>query len=109
MFGEPRACSYLVSLYLECPPGIGLHCPAADAVQKFEAAVKYGDITWQAFPHNAELMMLDPSMLKFGVDMTHRIDALLNQSNKTVLSSRDVPGFDRSIIPILNAAGVRGV
>ena len=52
--------------------------------------------------------MLDHSLLQFGITLTHDLDTLLNQSNKTVVSSRDVPGFDRSIIPALRAVGVRG-
>ena len=38
--------AYLVSLYLDCPPGLGLHCPNASAIQALEAAVAAGDITW---------------------------------------------------------------
>ena len=61
--------SYLVSLFLDCPPGIGLSCPSQDAIANFTAAVTAGDIVWQAFPHNAELMMLDKLMLQFGIKM----------------------------------------
>ena len=64
--------SYLISLFLDCPPGIGLHCPAPDAVSNFTAAVAAGDIVWQAFPHNAELMMVDKLMLQFGIEMVSR-------------------------------------
>jgi hypothetical protein len=64
--------SYLVSLFLDCPPGIGLHCPALSAVTNFTAAVAAGDIVWQAFPHNAELMMLDKLMLQFGIEMVSK-------------------------------------
>ena len=99
--------TYLVSLFLSCPPDIGLHCPSDSAVSAFKAAVAAGDITWQAFPHNAELMMLDKSMLEFGVNVTHDIDDLLKQPRKTVVSSRDVPGFDRSIIPVLKKVGIK--
>ena len=47
--------TWVVSMYLDCPPGMGLHCPNATAVARFERAVAKGDITWHAFPHNAEL------------------------------------------------------
>tara|TARA_B110000208_G_scaffold130755_1_gene158559 strand:- start:3591 stop:4208 length:618 start_codon:yes stop_codon:yes gene_type:complete len=58
--------SYLVTLFLDCPPHIvGLSCPNATAIEAFKGAVAAGDIVWQAFPHNAELMMLDPSLMEF--------------------------------------------
>jgi hypothetical protein len=62
--------TYLVTLYLNCPVGLGLTCPSAALISAFKASVAAGDITYQAFPHNAELMMLDPSMLTFGVKLT---------------------------------------
>jgi hypothetical protein len=101
--------TYLVSLYLNCPDGLGLTCPTASEISAFKASVAAGDITYQAFPHNAELMMVDPSMLTFGVKLTHDIDDALGQTHKTVVSDRDVPGFERSIIPILKKAGVTGL
>ena len=63
--------TYLVTLFLDCPPGLGLHCPDAAAVAAFEGAVVAGDITWQAFPHNAELMMLDPGGYLLTDSLTH--------------------------------------
>ena len=40
--------------------------------------------------------------MQFGVaGVTHALDDRFNLSRKTVVSSRDVPGFDRSIIPLL--------
>ena len=98
--------TYLVSLFLDCPTGLGLHCPNATAVATFEAAVRAGDIVWQAFPHNAELMMLDPALMQFGVRLTHELDDRFNLTRRTVLSTRDVPGFDRSIIPRLREVGI---
>lgn len=49
---------YLVSLFLDCPPGMGLHCPGVEARAKVEAAIRSGVITWHAFPHNAQVMFL---------------------------------------------------
>eukprot|EP01062_Namystynia_karyoxenos_P066629 TRINITY_DN60538_c0_g1_i1.p1 TRINITY_DN60538_c0_g1~~TRINITY_DN60538_c0_g1_i1.p1 ORF type:complete len:822 (+),score=209.81 TRINITY_DN60538_c0_g1_i1:75-2468(+) len=98
--------SYIVSLYLDCPPGLGLKCPTADEVAKFKTAVAAGDITWHAFPHNAEMMMLDEPLLRFGIEMTHDLDDKLGVPRKTAISLRDVPGYERSVIPILRAANV---
>ena len=47
--------SYLVSLFLDCPAGMGLHCPNATAVRAVEDAIRDGTITWHAFPHNAQV------------------------------------------------------
>lgn len=47
--------SWLVSLYLDCPTGMGLHCPTAPAVAAFRAAVEAGDVYWHAMPHNAQV------------------------------------------------------
>ena len=33
-------------MYLDCPPGMGLHCPDSTHVAAFESAVTAGDITW---------------------------------------------------------------
>ena len=40
--------SWVISMYLNCPPNMGIHCPKASAVAAFEAAVAAGDITWHA-------------------------------------------------------------
>ena len=55
---DPRPCgvqSYLISLFLDCPTGMNLHCPDAQAVAAVEAAIREGVITWHAFPHNAQV------------------------------------------------------
>ena len=56
--------AYLVSLYFDCPTGMGLHCPTAEARARVHAAIQAGDIVWPAFPHNAELALGDTAMLK---------------------------------------------
>jgi hypothetical protein len=47
--------AYLISLYMDCPPGMGLHCPSAKERAAVEAAIRKGIITWHAFPHNAQV------------------------------------------------------
>jgi hypothetical protein len=42
--------SFLVSLYFDCPPGMGLRCPGAGERAALEAAIRRGDITWHAHP-----------------------------------------------------------
>jgi hypothetical protein len=101
--------SYYVSLYLDCPPSLGLMCPNSTAVAEFKAAAVRGDIHWHAFPHNAELEMGSPMLLEAGINLTHRIDASLGLAPKRVLSQRDVPGISRAAIPVLKRAGVRAI
>ena len=108
-FGKPLQWlthSYLVSLFLDCPGGMQLHCPGHAALEQFVKAVQDGHITWHAFPHNAELAL---GSVSFGIRMTHDIDARLGQPPKRTLSTRDVPGMTRAAIPVLAKAGVRAV
>ena len=98
--------SLLVSLFLDCPPGMGLHCPNASALASFNASVRAGHITWHAFPHNSELAL---GSLPFGVRLTHDLDARFGLPPKQTLSTRDVPGMTRAAIPLLHRAGVTAV
>ncbi len=63
LLGQPgvglkfTAQSWLVSMYLECPPSLaalGLQCPNATERAQFLDAVQQGFITWHAFPFNVE-------------------------------------------------------
>ena len=98
--------SYIVSLYLDCPAGYGLHCPTAAAKATFVEAVQAEHIVWAGFPTNAELATGDRSILQFGVEMSQDLADKLNVSRPSVVSTRDVPGMPRSAIPILKEAGV---
>ena len=62
--------SYLLSLYFDCPTGMGLACPNATAAATVAAAIRSRDIVWPAFPHNAELETGDPAMVRFGVRLS---------------------------------------
>ena len=55
---------WLVSLFLECPPGLGFACPNATERAGFRAAVDAGDITWHAFAHNAQLSLGSADLLE---------------------------------------------
>ena len=101
--------SWVVNMYLDCPPGMGLHCPNATAIATFEEAVRAGDITWHAFPHNAQLEIMDPVLIQAGIQMTHDLDDRFGLPHKHTLSQRDVPGMTRSIIPIIKAYGVDAI
>jgi hypothetical protein len=101
--------SWVVNMYLDCPAGMGLHCPTPAEIKTFEAAVRAGDITWHAFPHNAQLEIMDPSLIQAGIQMTHDLDARFGLPPKHTLSQRDVPGMTRSVIPVVKAYGVDAI
>jgi len=101
--------SYVVSLYVDCPPGMGLACPTAAELANFTAAVKAGYITWHAFPFNGELELADEGMISAGVQMTWALDDAFGQPRKRVLSQRDVPGTTLGALPLLQRAGVSAI
>ena len=101
--------AYLVSLFLDCPPGMGLHCPDAAAVAGLRAAVAAEHIVFPAFPTNAELAAADAASLTFGVAMSNATADAAGGRRSRVVSTRDVPGMPRSAIPILRRAGVRAL
>jgi len=97
---------WIVSLYVDCLPALGLHCPSETALKQFEEAVSNGWIRWHAFPHNAQLSVMDESMVEFGVDLVHDLDKRFGVPPKRVLSQRDVPGLPRPVLPVLQRKGV---
>jgi len=101
--------SWVIDMYFNCPPGMGLHCPSEKSKATITTAVAKGDITWQAFPHNAEPVIIDPALIKAGLDMTFALDEQFGQAHKRVLSQRDAPGLARALIPILKGKGVQGI
>ena len=98
--------SWLISLFFDCPPNMGLHCPTKGQVTNISNAIANHDIVWPAFPHNAELATGDPSMLRFGVRLSQDLAERFNASKATVLSTRDVPGMPRASLKVLKDAGV---
>lgn len=61
--------SWLVSLFFSCiPNATGVHtdphCPNATYRADIEAAIKRGELTWNAFPFNSEMGAYDPSMVR---------------------------------------------
>ena len=100
---------YLVYLYINCIPQLGLACPDATQLDAFYKAVEIGDIVWHAFPFNSQMEYYDASMADFGFRLTHLLDDHFNLTHKTTMSQRDVPGTTRSLIPIMNANGIQAL
>lgn len=101
--------SYLISLYLDCPPGMGIACPDAEAVAALRTAVADGVITWHALPHNSQVEVFDVPLLEYALNLTHNLDWEFGLPSKNTLSQRDVPGLTRAAIPVLVSQGVKAV
>ena len=101
--------SYLVYLYLNCPPNMGFHCPNSTEVDSFVKAIEAGDIVWHAYAFNGQPEIMEPSLFEFGVYISHWLDDKFNKTHKTTMSQRDVPGLTRGVIPLLNKMGVEAI
>ena len=101
--------SWVLDMFFDCPPNMGLACPDENSQATVRKAIDAGHITWHAFPHNAQLEVMDPSLIHAGLELTFALDRQFNQSNKTTLSQRDVPGMTRGLIPILRKKGVSAI
>ena len=60
----PMLQSWLIAMFLDCPPGMGLHCPNETSKREVENAIHAGIITWHAFPHNAQVRMGSSGLLR---------------------------------------------
>ena len=101
--------AYVLSLYLDCPPGRGLHCPSAAAKRSVEAALKRGDVVFHAMPSNNQLDTMDAPLIEAGMQLTAALAKRLGVAAPTVLSQRDVPGMTQAAVPVLVRSGVRAV
>ena len=51
-----------------------------------QEAVNEGSIYWHAFPFNAELEVMSPDLVQFGVQMTHHLDHQFGALRSVVVS-----------------------
>lgn len=77
--------AYLLSLFLDCPPGMGLRCPGPVLRAKVLNGALRGDITWHAHPHNAQYELYDSSLLEFSLQLVHDLDDRLGMPRKRTL------------------------
>ena len=61
--------AYLVSLYLSCPSGMGLHCPEEADRDRLRKAVRRGDVGYHAFPFNAQPELCDAGLFAAGFEL----------------------------------------
>jgi hypothetical protein len=113
--------SWLVSMFRHClQPGNVVNidgpghpnqlvCPNASALAAFEAGVKRGDITWHAFPFNAEPEVYSPYLFEASLNLTFAEDDYFGHAHRMTYNQRDVPGLTRAAIPLLRKSGVKAV
>ena len=101
--------TFLVSLFLDCPPSMNIHCPSNSERDAFLKAVRQGYISWHAYPFNAQPEVYDQSLAEFGFQLTHDLDDQLNRNRTMTMSQRDVPGLTRAMIPIMAKHGVEAL
>lgn len=105
--------AYLISLFLDCPRGLRLHCPDEAARAAVIDGIVRGDIVWHAFPFNAQVEWAESSLFEFGVHMARTLTSRYNISSvwppSRVMSQRDVPGATRALVPVLQRAGVHAI
>ena len=83
-----------------------LVCPNASALSAFDEAVRLGDITWHAFPFNAEPELLTPELFGAALNLTFTEDAWFGHPRRRSFSQRDVPGLTRAAVPLLARANI---
>lgn len=77
---------FLVYLYYNCYPELGLHCPNETQVGEFTDAIIRGDVVWHAFPFNAQMEFYDKSLADFGFSVTHMLDSMFGKEPTVTMS-----------------------
>jgi hypothetical protein len=98
-----------LSLFFDCPAGLGLRCPDAEAQSFVKQALVDGDLVMNAFPHNSQPETMTPELFVAAVQMSRDISSRLSIPPPATLSQRDVPGLSRAAIPLLRSTGVSGI
>lgn len=90
--------AWLVQSYLE----------QASPVQreKFEQAVRQGDIVWNAMPYTVESESMNRTQFETLLNLSKKLD---RRFGKQTIGAKmtDVPGHTQAIVPLLAAAGIR--
>eukprot|EP00027_Filamoeba_sp_ATCC50430_P016410 CAMPEP_0168573388 /NCGR_PEP_ID=MMETSP0413-20121227/18503_1 /TAXON_ID=136452 /ORGANISM="Filamoeba nolandi, Strain NC-AS-23-1" /LENGTH=745 /DNA_ID=CAMNT_0008606625 /DNA_START=90 /DNA_END=2324 /DNA_ORIENTATION=- len=109
---------WLVAVYLDCENsnipvldeiGVPLHCPNQTMIDQFKEAVHRGDITWHAFPFNAQAELMDIPLFETSIQMAKDLDASFGRNTTITMSQRDVPGTTRAVIPLLRKHGIQAL
>ena len=79
--------------------------PAHD-VARLDAAIRRGDIVWNAVPYTFESEVMNRDLLETSLLLSQRLD---QQYGKHTVAAKmtDVPGHTRSIVSVMSKAGIR--
>ena len=101
--------AYVLGLLFDCPPNMGLTCPSAALQADVASIVRDGDLTFHAFPFNAEMEFYTTELFEAGIQSTFDLADKLGRKGgrPTVISQRDVPGTTIGVIPTMVKNGIR--
>jgi hypothetical protein len=82
-----------------------LQTASPNDIKRLDAAIKRGDIVWNAVPYTVESETMNEDLLETVLSLSHRLD---QKYGKHTIAAKmtDVPGHTRSIIAPMNKAGI---
>lgn len=103
---------WLVQEYFSGSAGCGreLSTRNATTMAKVEAAVRAGEIAWQAKPFTMVHELCDPGIFSWSLNISHKLNARFGvQHGRSAAKATDVPGVSIGIVPLLARAGVKAL
>lgn len=83
-----------------------LHSASPREVKRLEAAIRRGDIVWNAVPYTVESESMNLDLFETSLLLSQKLDK--KYGKKTIAAKMtDVPGHTRSIVAPMNRAGIR--
>src|SRR5450759_3881396 len=70
-----------------------------------EEAILAGDIAWHGLPYTTHSELIDASLFRYGLSLSHTLDIRLGKHTIAAKMS-DVPGHTRAIVPLLAEAEI---
>jgi hypothetical protein len=112
--------SWIVSLYLNCDTTFYnawdnsgrnlLHCPNVTAIARFKRAVRLGDIVWHAAATDQEAEFFpNVGLFNASMELSDELALELGVERPVATSTRDVPFWSRSALPLLADRGIIGM
>lgn len=83
-----------------------LHTASPSEVKRLEAAIRRGDIVWNAVPYTVESESMNHELFETTLFLSQKLDQ--KYGKKTIAAKMtDVPGHTRSIVAPMSRAGIR--
>eukprot|EP01083_Nonionella_stella_P031943 87397_1 len=106
---------WLMSFYLNCPRNftlnnVVLQCPTETELAEMKQAIANGDLTWQASAFNVQFEAMDETIFQSSLNVAKQLNQQFGiKRRQFVVSSRDVPGITRAVIPLLAKNNITAV